>query len=210
MKKISIAEIKAHVEQTEGFSVEINGNANRTITTQLYLRRAPGTMTVSQWIERCFPECVDGEVRVLRKPGSPAAKNTTLESVRKNYPENFRKIHKDRALKADKVRQSEATVAEQSKKLRAANKVNKQQAKANVTEVNQRQAASHEEAAWQALDQLVRNDQKREPARRLYHARAIELCQLMLQEEEMDTESVLKKILAAWSHAEIEKDRLTQ
>lgn len=202
LKTMTVAEIMAQVRRVEGFDVSISHKAHKQINAKLRERRSDGNTTVSDWISKSFPECDKGTVTVLRHNGKPASR-LTIETLRRDYP----KTVQTQAKKIESVESEYEGVKVENNALKKKVSKTKRERKTLEKEAaqtfNDAQKRAEQEAARETLDLLIREPNG-------YHQRVVDLCISYLAEEEMESKVLLRRILAAWSLAEVEKDRLNE
>lgn len=199
---MTFAEIRAHVERVEGFSISADFNANRRMATNLRVRKkSNGEMKASEWIAITFPECEKGAVGViLGNAKQKRVVRVTLDQVRATYLKGFRKQAKQtRRMKSNELVVEEA-LSTTTRKTKGLQRKVKQMERSGAQTINVEKLSAAQEAGWHALEQLMR-----EPSEDL-HERVIEHCKGFLSEDAVDTKDLLARILRVWSFAERGKD----
>jgi hypothetical protein len=199
VQKMTIDAIKQQVMRIEGFELFVDGGPRKLIETCLRPnRQSSDETTVSDWLTQNFPSSGKNDVAVLLSSGK-MAKRLTLKKVRASYPEDFRKLARVKKKAETKAEEAKTALKASQKKARLAQR----EVIKTVQEINVARKDGENEAGYDALDKALRN-----PGR--YHERVIELCNKAIGNGHLETQNLMEFLLAAWTHAEKERDRLEQ
>ena len=191
------AAIKEQAIRVEGFELQIEGNSRRIIDTRLHKQRqSRGDMSVADWIRVNFPAAENRSISVIFANGRPA-KRVDLQKVRASYPADFRKSAQEKKKTEKKVVNTTAQLKAKNKAIRQV----KDDLKKSVQEINKAHRDGENNAALDALYKALRKQNA-------FHPSVEELCMTAISNGLQDTQTVIEWILAAWSHAEKEKDIL--
>jgi hypothetical protein len=200
MKPMTITEIKEQVSLVEGFNIEFGGRSTKKINANLRARnKSPGDKSVADWIANSFPE-TPGDVFVLRGNGKRATRSN-LANVRNSYPVDYKRGAKTLAREKAEAGAIAAKLEIKEEAVRRAKQVSKKIKKSAVLEVQTALQTGERNAAFDAIETALHNANR-------FHSRVAELCNTAISSGLEDTRSLIERILAVWSAAEDEKDRL--
>ena len=196
-QKMSISEIKEQVIRVEGFELKFDCGPRKLFETNLHPSRKTSDETrVADWITNNFPNAKKTEINVILATGKIASR-MSLGQVRTSYPDNLRSLAKGKAKVESKVEAVKSALKQKKREVREV----KGQVIKTIKEINVARRDGESEAGYDALEKALRSPDR-------YHPRVIELCQPLIKDESIETQYLIERILALWTHAEKERDRL--
>lgn len=200
---MTVSAIKAQVIRVEGFDLQVEGK--RKLAASLHHKKqSDDEMTVSAWINENFPGVEKGVVSILNGKGQLAKRGDTLIKVRASYPSNFKLLAKQKNKVEKRAANTTTKLKEKNKTIRQAKGDLKKTVQQTALKINTAQRNAELGAAYDAVDKALRKPNT-------YHERVRELCKTATSSEGLhDTQALVERILAAWSHAEKEKDHLNK
>jgi len=106
------------------------------------------------------------------------------------------------SVKAEKITaETREQLKENKKTLRQVKGEHRKTVQQTAQKINAAQRNAELGAAFEAIDKALRKPNS-------YHQRVKELCKKSISDGLHDTQVLIERMLAAWSHAEKEKDRL--
>jgi len=200
IKTMTVTTIKAQVIRVEGFALQVIGR--RKLAATLHdKKQTDGEMSVSAWLSENFPSAEKGVVSVLFGKGQLAKRGDTLEKVRASYPDNFKLLAKQKNTVEKKSANTTTKLKEKNKAFRQIKGELKMSEQLTVKKIHAAQRSAELGAAYDAVEKALRNQNP-------YHKRVKELCETAIADGLSDTQALIERMLAAWSFAEKEKDRL--
>lgn len=201
-ERMTIAAVKKLVFRVEGFRLEIKGNPRKEIDTILnQTKQSSGDMRVAAWIRGSFPNAEEGTISVDFFDGYSAGPKVMLRNVRASYPPEIIVL----ARKSESAEQAavkiKAQLKAETKVVRQVKGALRKSEKKTVQKVNAAQQTGELNAALDALDKALRNQN-------VYHPTVKDFCEKTIKEGLQETQFVIEQILAFWSRAEKEKQRL--
>jgi hypothetical protein len=202
--EMTVSDIKNQVFRVEGFKISIQGK--RRVPVRLNNgKQSRGSLSVAEWIEKSFPDRLDVSISVLFGDDRPVRQinMVKLEGVRTTYPAGVKRIAQDKARAEKEVIVAKNKLKAKSKTMRQVKGEIKSLELQTAQEINKAQIVGQASAALDAIECALKKQNS-------FHPRIVELYRRASNDGIHDTQELIDRILAAWSFAEKEKDRLAQ
>lgn len=202
--EMTASDIKNQVFRVEGFKISIQGK--RLIPVKLNsAKQSRGRYSVAEWIKKSFPNMPGVHISVLFGDDRPVTqvKVTKLENVRSSYPSGVKGILQDKAHIEKNFTDVKEKLEAKKRTVRKVRGEIKKMEKQSAQEINKAQIIGQAGAAQEAIELALKKQNS-------FHPRIQELCRNVCADGTLSTQEIIDHILAIWSHAEKEKDRLAQ
>lgn len=202
--EMTVSNIKNQVFRVEGFRIEIVGK--RQVLARLNSgKQSRGSLSVSEWIEKSFPNRLDVSISILFGDDHPIRQinKVKLEGVRTTYPAGIKRIAQDKARAEKEVIVANSKLKATSKTMRQVKGEIKSLEQQSAQQINKAKIVGQSEAAFDAIERALKKTNS-------FHPRILELYRMASNDGLHDTQEIIDRILAIWSFAEKEKDRLAQ